>query len=767
MSFAAIETVLGILLGAGLTMAVAALLGRVLLARLLRGEPVLTRAEGWLFSFATGAPLLSLTVFFLAATGLAYDWVFVLLALCSAGAAWLWGRQLPTAPAPPPETDAGVWWGVFSLVAIAYAYVYIPNALAPEIQADAVGYHFGLVGHTYRAHGFPGITTNLYAFLSQGAEMLYLFAYAIGRHSAAKFFHFILFAATLAALTTFARRYRVVRAGAFGAGLYLCAPVVGPDATSAYNDCGLAFFGFMTFYATMIWWRERRPAWLVVAGVLAGFCFSIKYTGAVALPALASVVAWGTWRRLRDPRLTLRRTLLVGVVASCFVIPWLAKNSLVTGNPVAPFFNEYFPNQHVTTAWENTYRKYLRGYSHDPDTRRQNLAAAPLEVTLRGERFQGIVGPIFLLAPLAFFAYRHPLLRLLLIAAAVAAIPWFSNSGTRFLIPPLVFVSLAMGLTLYRLPRRVSFVTGGALLLLHGLASWPALMPRWHPEWHWALEDTPWAAALRIEPEAVYLRRKVPWYRTAEFLRAHSDSATRILSLEPLPEAYFDGQVLTSYQGAANEELGRVLVAGIEPDYWPSREMTLSWTPQTLTGLRVVQTAAHESREWSLSEIRLFAADEEVIPRSDWNLRAWPFPWTAARAFDGNPWTPWNTWRILQPNMFIEVAFPNPVQLSRAVIIHPRGQHFSEFVLIGRTTDGHWKPLKVESSFEFRPTRLAEGLAWAGAELHRAGIAYLVVNAEGEIYNMMAPAIAADPSAWGLEEAFVEGPLRTYRVLEP
>ena len=753
------KAVLGILLGAGLTAAVAVLLGRVLLARLQRGTPVLTTAEAWLFSFAAGSALLSLIVFFLAAAGLVYDGVFVLLAVAGAAAAWRWGRALPARAAPPPEADARVWWGLFGVTALAYAYVYIPHALAPEIQADAVGYHLGLVGHTYRAHGFPGITTNVFAFLSQGAEMLYLFAYSFGRHSAAKLFHFTLFAGTLAAMLTFARRYRVARAGAVAAGLYLCAPVIGPDATSAYNDCGLAFFGFMAFYAAMIWWRERQAGWLIVIGVLGGFCFAIKYTGVVAIPVLVGAVAWGTWQRLRDPRLVLRRSLLVAVTAACFVVPWLAKNTIVSGNPVAPFFNRYFPNPYVTVSWEDAYRRYQSGYSHDPETRRENLLATPLEVTISGARFQGIVGPVFLLAPLALLSCGHPLFRPLLLAAAVAVIPWFSNSGTRFLIPPLVFVSLLMGLALYRLPRRVAIAAGGAVLLLHGLASWPSLMPKWHPEFNWALRSAPWRAALRIQPEPEYLRLALLFYPTAEFLKAHSDSRTRILSLETLPEAYFDGELMISYQGARNEDLVRVLMAGIDADYWPSREMTVRWTPEVVTGLKIVQTAAHESREWSLSEIRLFAGDEEVIPRGDWELRAWPFPWTAARAFDGNPWTPWNTWRILQPGMFIEARFPDPTELSGAVLTYPRGQHFSEFAFFAREADGRWKGLSVESSSQFRPTRLAEGRAWAGAELDRAGISYLVVG-----YNMIAPAIAADPGAWGLQEVFQDGPLRVYQV---
>ena len=766
MSFDAASTLASILFGAGLTVLVATLLGRVLLARLFGSEPVLTRAEGWVFSLAVGSALLSQGIFYLCALGLVYDGVFLAVAAAVVGAWWRWGRGLGESPAARPERDARIWWGLLAALSLAYAYIYIPHALAPEIQADAVGYHLGLVGHTYRAHGFPGITTNIYAFLSQGSEMLYLYAYAFGRHTAAKLFHFSLFAATLVAIVTFARRYGVARAGAVGAGLYLCAPVVGTDATSAYNDCALAFFAFMAFYAATVWWRDRGPGWMVVLGVLGGFCFSIKYTGIFAIPVLMAVVGWGTWRRLRDGQRALRRLVLVGLVASFFVVPWFAKNTITTGNPVAPFYNKYFPNPYVSVSWEKGYRNLLAGYSHDPEVRRKNLIAAPLELTVRGIHFQGLVGPVFLIAPILLLAWRHPLWRPLMLAAVVAVVPWFSNTGTRFLLPALVFVSIGMGLALYRLPRRTSIVAGVALLAFHGTMSWPSVIPKWHPEGLWALQGAPWAAALRLEPEAEYLRRWVPWYRTAEFIAQVGDSETRVLSFEPLPEAYFSARLWVSFQGARNEAMMRVLLAGSVHDFWPSRKLAVEWPSQELSGVRIVQQGSHETSEWSLSEIQLFTGEEEVVPQVDWEIRAKPFPWGARRAFDGNPWTPWITWEPVQPNTFIELTFPRSLRLSRMVVTHPTSQHFSKFEYFG--SDGHseWHRLEATSSEEFRPVRLAEGRAWAGEELRRQGIDYLVGNtAEGAIYGVIMPAIESDPAAWGLERVFEDGPMRVYRVL--
>ena len=74
-------------------------------------------------------------------------------------------------------------------VFIAYFILYFFNAMAPEASPDGAGYHLGLVARYLREHGFHQITWNIYANLSEGAEMLFLFAFAFGKHSAAAMVH--------------------------------------------------------------------------------------------------------------------------------------------------------------------------------------------------------------------------------------------------------------------------------------------------------------------------------------------------------------------------------------------------------------------------------------------------------------------------------------------------------------------------------------------------------------------------------------------------
>ena len=217
---------LSILLGALFTVAVATALG----ASLLRGE-----CEDLAVRFVTGAAVLSVTVFCLCAALVAYPVVFAAM-----GAAALLARQAEP-PAPPLQTRDLFWWrrrfrlrcAVILLAFGSYFILYFFNSMAPESSFDGSHYHLALAGRYLREHGFHRITDNMYASLSQGVEMLYLWAFAFGRHSAAAMVHFAFLAALVWQMFAYGRRVGLPLAGACGALLVFASPVVGVDGTSA------------------------------------------------------------------------------------------------------------------------------------------------------------------------------------------------------------------------------------------------------------------------------------------------------------------------------------------------------------------------------------------------------------------------------------------------------------------------------------------------------------------------------------------------------
>ena len=232
---------LSILLGALFTVAVATALG----ASLLRGE-----YEDLALRFVTGAAVLSVAVFCLCAAQVAYPVVF---AAMGAAALLRWRKSL----SPSRDRKGAVAYGWTSrlllLAFTLYFILYFFNSMAPEASFDGSRYHLALAARYLRDHGFHRITNNMYASLSQGVEMLYVWAFAFGQHSAAAMVHFAFLLALVWQMFRYGRRIGLPLAGACGALLVFASPVVGVDGTSAYNDVAVAAIAFTLFFLLQIW----------------------------------------------------------------------------------------------------------------------------------------------------------------------------------------------------------------------------------------------------------------------------------------------------------------------------------------------------------------------------------------------------------------------------------------------------------------------------------------------------------------------------------
>src|SRR5437667_2326664 len=241
-----------ILFGAVFTVTVSLAAGRML----LRGLSIkLYRQEEHALAFVTGAACLSLLTFLLCAVGAARKGVFLAVGLVVLAFAFQKGAH--RSQGDPLKPIPLVWKWLFRCVFAVFFVLYFFNAMAPEMSPDGVTYHLGLVSRYLRAHGFERITTNMYANLSQGVEMLFLFAFAFGRHSAAALTHFAFLCALPLAMLSYARRFGFTVAGVCGAILVFVSPVVGLDGTVAYNDVATACIVFTAFYLAQIWAAEE------------------------------------------------------------------------------------------------------------------------------------------------------------------------------------------------------------------------------------------------------------------------------------------------------------------------------------------------------------------------------------------------------------------------------------------------------------------------------------------------------------------------------
>jgi hypothetical protein len=724
-----------ILFGALLTSATSLALGLILFRTL---QLRLKRGEERPLAFVTGSALVSAIVFALCCVHLAYKGVFLLLGVAAVGWAVRIGAFRAAEESFPPIPRK--WRRALGVVFGGFTILYFFNAMAPEMSPDGTAYHLPIPAAYYHAHGFLPITWNFYGSMPEGMEMLFLVAYAFGKQSAAALVHFSFLAIMPWIMIAYGRRSGLAAAGIAGALFFYVSPVVGMDGSTAYIDVGLAAVLFALFYLLQVWDAERDARLLIPIGILAGFSLATKYTAFLAVPYALGFVGWKL-RRVH-PVLAMAGLMLL------FILPWLIKNWLWMGNPVAPFANREFPNPYVHVSFEEEYRRYLRSYALS------SYSQVPFELTLRGQALCGLFGPLFLLTPLALLALRRPEGRQLWLAAAIFALPYAANIGTRFLIPSAPFLSIALAMALMNWEWLLI-----ALVLAHALISWPDVLKLYCARNAWRLDKIPVKQALRIEPESSYMSRKFPGFLVDQMLEKQMPAGSQVFSFNQIPEAYTARRVLVRDLCAQDEVLGDTLWTALVKDFQPARVFTFRFPRQAVRRVRAVTTGGSSDMMWNVAEFRIFDQGKELPRAQKWRLSAQPNPWDVQLAFDNSLATRWRSWQLAAPGMFIEVNFGEPLSVDAATLEMPTD--WKQFgIRIEDSEDGsRWRTLADKASVEERPIRENLRLG-ATAELKARGVRYLLIGND----DIGAEDFQQRAAAWGIRFVDQKGYMRLYYI---
>jgi hypothetical protein len=719
--------VLSILFGAALPLAAAYAWGAILLRR-VAAPPEIT--------LAVGAAVESLLVFLLLVLHLGW-WPAYLAAGLAPLAALPFLRRAGVRDAalePLGRYERIAAGAIF----VAYGVWYVVNAIAPEISPDGITYHLGLPFDYTRLGRFP-VRFTFYDALPQGMEMLYAMAFPFGRHSAAKLVEFGFLAATPALLLRTARRLGLAdRAWLVAAVFYLCAPVTGITGTTSYNEAALVFITLAAFYLLLLW-RDTDERWcLLAAGLAAGFCYAIKLPGAMVLVGAAVWVAARRWRGLA----------LLAAGALPAVAPWLVRNIVVARNPLAPFANALFPNPYFHLLGERTLATNLAAFGQ----------VAPLDVPWQlafGDGLSGTYGPLLLALPLVLLAWRSRGARLALTAAALLALPWFSNRGGRFLMPAMALAGLALGAALTGVWRgRAAW----AAVTLQAIVCWPPLLNLWQPEYVFRLHSFPLAAALRMEPEADYLARSTPEFPVARMVEQNTPADARIFAFDTLANAYLPREVTVSWQSAEGDRMNDALQSAFQPEALYERRAR--WQAEPLMGFRFRLPAAYEG-EWNVEEVEVYAKGERVRTAADWTMRARPNLWEAPLAIDGNYTTGWRTWRPIQAGMTLEVDFEIPVIADSVTLVSHAPGDTVPLEIWAKQLSGAWRlvansPPAVTSGAV--PQRVE-----ATSALRRAGFRYILAPVDGS-NGPIGMDMLMNPVAWDLVSVARVGSSVLFRV---
>jgi 4-amino-4-deoxy-L-arabinose transferase-like glycosyltransferase len=717
-------TVASILFGALFTALTAYALG--VLA--LRGKPAPPE-----IALGLGAVVESALVFLLLCAHLGHRAAFLFI-----GAAALtslrWVRLRPLAePAieslRPERIAAAVIFG-------AYGVWYLVNALAPETQSDGITYHLGLPYEYVRLHGFPHRVT-FYDLVPQGMEMLYTVAFAFGRHSAAKLVEFGFLLASVPLMFRIGRRLRLSdTASLLAAAVYFCAPIVGLSGSSSYTDAAGVFFALASFYLLLVWRDTEDPWYLLPAGMLAGFCYAVKLSGGFAV--LAAVCFALSQRRVRA-------ALRVALGAILVMTPWLVRGVALAHNPVAPLFNGLFPNAYFDLATEARLAADLGTWAGVPVWR------LPWELAL-GYRFAGAFGPFLLVLPIGLIGLRQRSGRWALGAAVILAVPWWFDSGARFLMPAIACAAFAVAMAL---PRPAAWVA----LALQAVFCWPQVMNLRDHHPLYRLHEFPLAAALRTVPEAHYLEQHLEDFNVARMLERRTAPGDTTLALMPVAQAYLDRDVRIWWQSAETGRLAEVLRSAAFRAEGSLVAWTAAWPPTTLQAVRFVAPAG-KAAEFDVTDVWLYSGKQWIAPSPRWTVHAWPNAKDAPLALDGNLLTRWRSRQPVTGGMHLEIDFDRPVQISRAVLFS-HAYRPGILDVFGQCDDRSWRRMGGGPAAPRPPEHLH---LEAGLALRAAGYRYILAPTGGGGFAPIGNALVAEAPLWGVQFADHAGRYYLFRV---
>ena len=287
-------------------------------------------------------------------------------------------------------------FNLFSKIAIVLPFVFsFLLTLAPQFEAfDALLYHLAQPARILQDGGLRPVDVPQFWFPNL-TENVYLWALALGSERAAQLIHFAWACFSALLLWRWAVRVWGVEIGRKTLLLLAAIPSLPMLASWAYADLALVFYAVAALYSITFFESTKSPAWLRMAGIMAGLAMAVKYTSfTVPLACGLLILSWRRKALLQSVFQAAQFSLITLIVAA----PWYVRNAIYMGNPFYPFAFDGRYWDAFRAAW---YSGAGTGIGWDP----LQIILLPLNTVLGihdQNFFDGRIGPLFLvLAPFA------------------------------------------------------------------------------------------------------------------------------------------------------------------------------------------------------------------------------------------------------------------------------------------------------------------------------------------------------------------------------
>ncbi|HEY4490677.1 MAG TPA: glycosyltransferase family 39 protein, partial [Acidobacteriota bacterium] len=326
-----------------------------------------------------------------------------------------------------------------ALLIASVLFLYGFYALGPETFYDALVYHLALPQLYKITGGFVATPHNSYSGLPFLMQMLYTWALFISDEILARLIHWSTGAGLAIGFLGLCLRYKRPALASLLACAFLTTPILGLNVSVSGVDVASSFMVFLAVYALSISFDENQDRWEILSATFCGFALSLKYTN---WPLLPIIVAAFLFIR-RDAKKSVR----FAMIAVLLVAPCVIRNFLFYGNPIYPYFHEWFQQDPLYAVDWKSFQREAWGRQWDSTlTEPKQLGEAilqPFVVTYRGSSSVEYIGPLFLAAlPLIFFRRADDRHRIWLIVFVGLWLSWWlTTTMPRYFLPGLAILA--------------------------------------------------------------------------------------------------------------------------------------------------------------------------------------------------------------------------------------------------------------------------------------------------------------------------------------
>jgi len=326
------------------------------------------------------------------------------------------------------------------------ALVYFSVALMPEVGHDALASHLFIPGHLAHRHEWSfDVTTYVWAVMPMMGDWIFSLVNMLGGETAARMTN-VGFIFTLSWLL----HELVLWAGGGARGarwavlIFLTTPLTYTEASSLFIESIWASFvvAGMLSVLKIISTDNVQKVQLPVAGFLLGSALAAKAVTFTILPVplLFLLLRYRYWfSKQLAPYILSGLVLFIMVGAIPYITAWL-----YTGNPIFPFFNEYFQAPQYPAENFSAPAIFEKGVSWDTIYRITFDSGSYLESMPGAAGFQWL---LLLLPAMVLFTitWDRRKLALVIIGLLAVVLTFHHTAYLRYVLPSFVILSAAIG----------------------------------------------------------------------------------------------------------------------------------------------------------------------------------------------------------------------------------------------------------------------------------------------------------------------------------